>query len=136
MARARILSPAEAGEERFLSLRHDLGVSSFGINELILRPGQRGRIHRHDRQEEVFLVLEGELTLIVEGEEHELGAGMLIRVAPELKRQLVNRSDLPLVVLALGGAGEHHSRDGEAFTEWDQERGAPPPEVPLPEDLP
>src|SRR6516164_5231949 len=54
--------------ERFLPLRRQLGVSSFGMNQIVLQPGQRGRIHRHLRQEEVYLVLEGTLTLVVEGE--------------------------------------------------------------------
>ena len=46
-------------------------------------PGQRGRIHRHTEQEEVYLVLSGTLTLWIEGERHELGQGELARVAPE-----------------------------------------------------
>ncbi|HKJ35003.1 MAG TPA: cupin domain-containing protein [Solirubrobacterales bacterium] len=122
--------------ERFVPLRSELGVSSFGINQMILQPGQRGRIHRHERQEEVYLVLEGELTVAIEGEERSLRNGELLRVGPELKRQLINRSGGRVVVLALGGAGEHRGRDGEAFTGWDQSEGAPPQEVPLPEDLP
>ena len=121
--------------ERFLALRRELGVSSFGLNQIILQPGQRGRIHRHERQEEVYLVLEGTLTLIVEGEELELAAGELVRVAPELRRQLVNRSRHRLVLLALGGDGEHQGRDGEAFARWEDATGGPPQEVPLPADL-
>jgi uncharacterized cupin superfamily protein len=122
--------------ERFVRLRAELGVSSFGLNQLLLRPGQRGRIHRHRGQEEVYLVLEGTLTLLIEGEETELGPGDLIRVAPGLRRQLVNRGPGLLSVLALGGDGEHAGRDGEAFERWEDETGAPPQEVPLPEDLP
>ena len=34
-------------EERFVPLRRMLGVTTFGLNQIILRPGQRGRIHRH-----------------------------------------------------------------------------------------
>jgi uncharacterized cupin superfamily protein len=67
-------------EERFLSLRRALGVGSVGINQLTLQPGQRGRIHRHREQEEIYLVLVGTLTLLVEGTEHELGPGALARV--------------------------------------------------------
>jgi quercetin dioxygenase-like cupin family protein len=122
-------------EERLVPLRRELGVSSFGINQIVLRPGQRQRIHRHSRQEEVYCVLEGTLTLLIEGEAHQYSAGELIRVAPEVRRQLVNRGPGRLVVLALGGAGEHQSRDGEAFTDWNQDQGAPPQEVPLPPDL-
>jgi len=45
----------DAHEDRFRRLRRDLGVSSFGINLLVFEPGQRSRIHRHERQEEVYL---------------------------------------------------------------------------------
>ena len=122
-------------DERIVALRRQLGVSSFGLNQLVLQPGQRGRIHRHDLQEEVYLVLEGRLSLLVEGESIELEQGELIRVAPRLRRQLVNRGSDRVVLLALGGDGEHIGRDGEAFASWEDERGAPPQEVPLPDDL-
>jgi uncharacterized cupin superfamily protein len=123
-------------EERFVPLRRQLGVTAFGLNQIVLRPRERGRIHRHGRQEEVYAVLEGTLSLLVEGQEETVATGELIRVAPDLRRQLVNRGPATLVLLALGGAEEHVGRDGEAFTAWDQERGAPPQDVPLPEDLP
>jgi quercetin dioxygenase-like cupin family protein len=125
-----------AAAERFVSLRRQLGVTSFGMNQLVLEPRQRSRIHRHAHQEEVYLVLEGTLTLLVEREEHVLARGELVRVAPDVRRQLVNRGPDRVVLLALGGAGEHVGRDGEAFTSWEDERGAPPQEVPMPEDLP
>lgn len=93
------------------------------------------RIHRHHRQEEVYVVLRGVLTLAVEGEEHELGPGETARVAPSVRRQLSNRGDDLCVLLALGGAGEHEGRDGEAFTSWEETSGRPPQEVPIPPDL-
>ena len=131
---ARAQLDAESSE-RFVALRRQLGVSSFGINQIVLQPGQRGRIHRHQRQEEVYLVLEGSLTLMVEEEQLELAEGELIRLAPALRRQVVNRGPGRLVLLALGGDGEHNGRDGEAFSSWSEEAGAPPQEVPLPADL-
>lgn len=132
-ARARIEPEAP---DRFVPLRRQLGVSTFGLNEIVLEPGQRGRIHRHERQEEVYLVLEGELTIGIEGEEETLAKGELIRVAPQVRRQLVNRGPERLILLALGGEGEHRGRDGEAFESWEQTEGRPPQETPLPEDLP
>jgi mannose-6-phosphate isomerase-like protein (cupin superfamily) len=78
-------------ENRFVRLRHELGVTSFGLNQIVLHPGQRGRIHAHERQEEVYLVLEGTLSLLVEGEESTHEQGKLVRVAPNVRRQLVNR---------------------------------------------
>jgi mannose-6-phosphate isomerase-like protein (cupin superfamily) len=125
----------ERAPERFVPLRRELEVSTFGINQIVLEPGQRGRIHRHARQEEVYLVLSGTLSLVIEGEEVELHPGELIRVAPECRRQLSNRGPGPVSVLALGGALPHEGRDGEAFESFSAERGAPPQEVPNPPDL-
>jgi uncharacterized cupin superfamily protein len=121
-------------EERFVSLRRELGVTTFGINQIRLAPGQRGRIHRHLAQEEVYFVISGTLTLWIEGERHELGPGEIARVAPAVRRQIANPHGEDVLLLALGGATEHVGRDGEAFTSWDDTTGAPPREVPLPED--
>jgi quercetin dioxygenase-like cupin family protein len=121
--------------DRFVPLRRELGVSTFGINQIVLQPGQRMRIHRHARQEEVYLVLDGQLAVSVEGDESTLERGELMRVAPDVRRQLVNRGPERVVLIALGGAQEHNGRDAEAFTSWDQDTGASPQEVPLPDDL-
>lgn len=126
----------QSAEERFVSLRRALGVEAFGLNQLTLQPGQRGRIHRHREQEEVYLVVHGTLTLVVEGEELELGEGELARVPATVRRQLVNRGATPLVLVAIGASGEHVGRDGEAFEDWADTEGRPPQEVPLPADLP
>lgn len=122
--------------ERFQRLRAELGVSTFGLNLILLQPGQVGRIHRHEHQEEVYLVLDGELSLLIEGEEHLLGQGALARVAPSVRRQLVNRRPRRVVLLALGGTSDHTGRDGIAFESWDATEGAPPQEIPLPADVP
>ena len=125
------------GEDRFQRLRAELGITTFGLNLLRLGPGARGRIHRHLHQEEAYLVLEGKLTLLVEDEPHELARGDLARVAPDVRRQLVNRTREPLLLLAVGGAKEHDGRDGRAYASWDETgEGRPPQEVPKAEDLP
>src|SRR4051812_45473038 len=125
------------GEGRFQALRRELEVASFGLNLLRLRPGQRSRIHLHERQEEVYLVLEGELTLLIDGEEQRLVRGELVRGAPTARRQLVNAGDAPLALLAIGGYGPHEGRDATAFTSWDPgEQGRSPLDVPFPPDLP
>ena len=73
----------DAGE-RFVRLRAELGIESFGLNLLLLEPGQGGRIHRHERQEEAYVVLEGTLTLELDGGEvHTLTYGDVARVAPD-----------------------------------------------------
>jgi uncharacterized cupin superfamily protein len=132
-ARARLQPDAD---NRFVRLRAELGVTSFGLNQIVLHPGQRGRIHAHQRQEEVYLVLEGTLSLFVEGEEATLERGELARVAPGVKRQLVNRGPGDLHLLAIGADGEHEGRDGLAYTAWDATDAVSPQEMALPDDLP
>ena len=133
VARAK-LNPDDP--ERFVPLRRALGVTSFGLNQMLLRPGQRGRIHRHERQEEVYVVLSGRLTLEVEGEPHDLEAGELIRFAPGVRRRVLNLGPDLVSVLAVGGATPHEGRDGLAYADWEDADPRPPQEVPLPEDLP
>jgi quercetin dioxygenase-like cupin family protein len=131
---ARIDQPPQ---QRFARLRAPLGVGSFGINVLTFAPGERNRIHRHKLQEEVYVVLDGTLTLLVEGEPIEYVVGDVVRVAPEVRRQLVNRGPGALRLLALGGTTghEHEPRDAEAFGAWDETEPGTPQTVPLPENL-
>jgi quercetin dioxygenase-like cupin family protein len=127
------------GDERFISLRRPLEVSGMGMNLIILAPGQRGRVHDHERQEEVYLVWDGTLTLIVEGEAHDLERGELARVGPGVRRQLVNRGPGDAAIVALGATpGAHVGRDGLAWASWTDigSPARPPQEVPLPDDLP
>lgn len=105
------------------------------MNLLRLQPGQRGRIHRHAAQEELYVVLEGTLTMIVEREDHWLRQGQVARLAAHERRQLVNGSTERCLVLAVGAAGDHPGRDGEAFESWDHSEGRPPRDIPLPSDL-
>lgn len=123
--------------ERFQRLRPELGFESFGLNLMHLAPGQRGRVHSHAHQEEVYVVLEGRLWIEAEGgaEVHKLDVGGIVRVSPEVRRQLVNRGTEPVRFLSVGGAHPHESRDGVAFTSWEDTEGASPQDVPLPEDL-
>jgi quercetin dioxygenase-like cupin family protein len=127
---------ADAAEQRFQRLRKDLGVSALGVNVLVFAPGERSRIHTHREQEEVYLVWEGRLTLATgPGEERTLERGEFARVAPDAKRQLVNRERERLVLVAIGASGEHAGRDGVAYEDWDGE-GRSPAEMPFPPNLP
>jgi (S)-ureidoglycine aminohydrolase len=70
-------------------------VGSFGINAVELPPGES--IPEHDEteraHEEVFLVLEGSPTLVVDGADHALRAGSFARLDPEPKRTVRNDGD-------------------------------------------
>jgi len=85
----------------WLLVRRSLGLSAFGINLVEIPPGER--IPEHDEtgrdQEEVFLVLSGSPTLVVNGVEHPAPAGTFARLDPELTRTVVNDGDEPAAVL-------------------------------------
>ncbi len=124
--------------DRFVRLRAPLGITSFGLNKLVMAPGERNRIHRHTQQEEVYLVLAGELNLGLEGVEHRVGVGELVRVAPAVRRQLINRGPGELELLVIGSMvdREHNPRDAEPFADWSDAEPGTLQDVPLPPDLP
>jgi uncharacterized cupin superfamily protein len=79
-----------------------------------LPPGARGRRHREAAQEEVFVVLEGTLTMLLGEpfERHDLVAGSVAAVVPGTEIQLRNESGAETVVFAYGappvvGPAEH-----------------------------
>lgn len=73
-------------------VRRSLGLRSFGMNVVELPPGQA--LTEHDEtgrnQEEVFHVLDGSPTLVVDGAEHPLRTGTYVRLDPEPKRTVRN----------------------------------------------
>lgn len=77
----------------------------FGININVLEPGEAlARYHRENAQE-AFLVLAGECTLIVEGEERPLAAWDFFYCAPGTEHVIVATSEQSAVVLAVGARG-------------------------------
>jgi uncharacterized cupin superfamily protein len=81
--------------------RRSLGVRSFGMNLVELQPGEK--IPEHDEterdQEEVFVVMSGSPTIVVNGKEHPAPAGTFARLAPQPARTVVNKGDEPASVL-------------------------------------
>jgi uncharacterized cupin superfamily protein len=67
----------------FRQIRRQLGVRAFGINQVDLPPGAAGREHDHAEsgQEEVYVVLAGSGTMLIDGEQVELRPGRYLYVA-------------------------------------------------------
>jgi uncharacterized cupin superfamily protein len=81
--------------------RRSLGLRSFGMNVVDLQPGERIPEH-HERErdhEEVFIVLCGTATMVIDGAEHPAPAGTFARLDPEPMRTVVNSSDEPTTLL-------------------------------------
>jgi mannose-6-phosphate isomerase-like protein (cupin superfamily) len=85
-------------------LSEPVGLADTRANVWRYEPGARGRRHRHPRQEETFVVLEGTLTMYVgePPERVEVRRGGVIRVAARTPLQSVNEGTEDLVVYAHG----------------------------------
>jgi uncharacterized cupin superfamily protein len=93
-----------SGEATWKLARRALGTSAFGFNLVEIGPG--GQIPEHDEmasgQVELFIVLEGEAVMRLEGEDHPAPAGTFASIEPAASRTILNRSDAPVTALLIG----------------------------------
>jgi quercetin dioxygenase-like cupin family protein len=93
-----------SGDSTWRLARKGLGTSSFGFNMVEIAPG--GQIPEHDEsqsgQEELYIVLEGEAVLRIEGEDHPAPAGTFASIQPPASRTILNRSEAPVTALLIG----------------------------------
>ncbi|MGH2983338.1 MAG: cupin domain-containing protein [Solirubrobacterales bacterium] len=84
--------------------RKTLGAEAFGFNVVDIAPGGEIPAHDHsgDDQEEVFVILDGQGTIVAGNEEHDAPAGTYCRFAPEVHRTIRNKSDAPVRALLIG----------------------------------
>src|SRR5882724_13007749 len=82
-------------------VRRTLGLSAFGINVVEVAPGTQIPEHSETGrdQEEVFYVLGGDATLVIDGEDHPARAGTFARLDPGHSRTVRNDGDQPASVL-------------------------------------
>jgi quercetin dioxygenase-like cupin family protein len=93
-----------SGDSTWKLARKALGTSAFGFNLVEIAPG--GEIPEHDEaqsgQVELYIVLEGEATMRLEGEDHPAPAGTFVSIEPPASRTILNRSDAPVTALLIG----------------------------------
>jgi (S)-ureidoglycine aminohydrolase len=84
--------------------RKALGTEAFGFNLVKLEPG--GALPAHDesgsRQVELYVVLDGEAVISIDGEDHPAPAGTFASIEPDSERTLLNRSSAPVTALLFG----------------------------------
>jgi mannose-6-phosphate isomerase-like protein (cupin superfamily) len=82
-------------------VRRTLELQAFGINVVEIAPGEQIPEHAEvDRdQEEVFYVLSGSPTLVIDGEEHPTPVGTFARLDPAHRRTVRNGGSEPASVL-------------------------------------
>jgi quercetin dioxygenase-like cupin family protein len=84
--------------------RKSLGAEAFGFNVVDIEAGGQIPAHDHtgDKQEEVFIILEGQGTIVTDDTEHDAPAGTFCRLAPEVNRTVRNKSDAKVRALLIG----------------------------------
>jgi mannose-6-phosphate isomerase-like protein (cupin superfamily) len=105
-------APANGFGERWEArvARTDLGAAETGVTHFRLRPGKRSPfVHRHQRAEEIYVILRGSGRVKLGEELREVGELDAIRIAPELPRAFEAGPD----GLELIAFGPHHEGDGE-----------------------
>jgi uncharacterized cupin superfamily protein len=86
---------------RWSLVRRGLDVGSFGLNVVQIEQGYS--IPEHDEverdQEEVFIVIEGDAVLVIDGKDHPAPNGTFARIAPPLTRTVRNDGEQPVRLL-------------------------------------
>ncbi|MEF8820389.1 MAG: cupin domain-containing protein [Haloferacaceae archaeon] len=96
--RFAVVDPDNAAEESFpeSGIRHRkltaaLGCTETRVNTVTLAPGEATAPHAHERQEEVYVALDGGHVRI-DGTHHEVPPGGVVRVGPDPVRSVSNES--------------------------------------------
>ena len=93
-----------SGECTWKLARKALGTSAFGFNLVEIGPG--GQMPEHDENEsgqvELYVILEGDAVLRIEGEEHPAPAGTFASIEPPASRTILNRSEAPVTAMLIG----------------------------------
>jgi uncharacterized cupin superfamily protein len=98
----------ESNQMRVLNtdLAKRLGAEQLGARVWRLRPGQASTKHRHERQEELYLLLEGRGRIRVGEELLELRPHDTLLVDPGTVRQIFNDTDEDALWLVVGAPPE------------------------------
>lgn len=107
-------------------LTEPLGAEEMRVNTVTLDPGQIVGYHTHERQEEIYVCVDGPGQVFVDGDLHEVPEGGVVRFGPEVPRQVLNTTDSATHVWVMLGApplgtvedfGEYQVADGGFGTE-------------------
>ena len=92
--------PSTGSECAFETDEHPF--EQLGVRLHVLPPGEPNGFYHHESAQEDFLVLSGECTLLVEGEERRLQQWDFFHSPPETDHIIIGAGSGPSVVLAVG----------------------------------
>lgn len=92
---------AEVKDKEFLA--RGMNCKGVGFGLVRIKPGEGAEyVHQHEVQEEVFVTLEGDGTILLDDERVAMPQGTIVRVDPEVKRAIGNESARDVVFLIMG----------------------------------
>lgn len=89
---------------------HLLAQSDLSVIEERMPPGAFEQRHRHASARQFFYVLEGELTLEIEGETYRLTHGVGLHVPPGSAHQVRNDSNADVRIMVISAPRSHGDR--------------------------
>jgi uncharacterized cupin superfamily protein len=99
--------------------RRDL---QYGLNPFVLQPGEAMSLYHWEGDQEALLVIAGEATLVVEGEERPLRTWDFVHLPPGTRHALVGAGEGSCVVIAVGA--RQHDELGFPADETAKRHGA------------
>ena len=95
------------GRAPMRAVRHQFGITSFGVNAWIAREAGARIINEHDEaepdsNEELYLVLRGRASFEIDGEQFDAPAGTFVFVRPGVKRTAFGEEP-GTTIIAVGG---------------------------------
>lgn len=90
---------------------HLVRTDALSVIEERMPPNTSEARHRHARARQLFYVLEGTLTMEVDGTVHALGARQAIEIAPGAAHQARNTSDADVRFVVVSQPPSHGDRE-------------------------
>lgn len=108
------------GSLQWTPLRRHFGITAFGINAYTATEVGQDVVEEHDEarlgHEELYVILTGRATFVLDGEEFEVPAGSAVFLRDPKVRRYARAEEAGTTVLALGGKpGQHEISAWEYF---------------------
>jgi quercetin dioxygenase-like cupin family protein len=119
--------PAEDDSKRWHQIRYHFGISAFGVNAFTADRGLLINEHEEsdDGQEELYIVLTGHATFMLDGEERDAPAGTFLYVKPGVRRSATAQApSTTVVVLGAKPGHPYEVMNWELFAQAFQLHGA------------
>jgi tetratricopeptide (TPR) repeat protein len=108
------------GTLRWTPIRKHFGITAFGVNAYTATEVGQDVVEEHDESrlghEELYVVVAGRATFVLDGEEHEVPAGSAVYLRDPKVRRYARAEEAGTTVLAVGGRpGQHDVSAWEYF---------------------